>query len=230
MDPIVIKNIPCSFDLDELTKKLRVRPGSANARDLKAVVEEASQVAHPAALFRYLEVQQVDDQTIKLDGIALKSRILRVNLDKVEKIFPFVVTCGMELEEWANSMEDSVWRFWGETIKETALYKAHIAFMDILVEQYQPGHLSTMSPGSLEDWPISQQTALFHVLGDTVEMVGVRLTDSLLMIPTKSVSGVAFPMDSSFTSCQLCPRQNCMNRRSPYDETLYEQKYCPATA
>jgi hypothetical protein len=48
------------------------------------------------------------------------------------------------------------------------------------------------------------------------------------MIPTKSVSGIIFQTDDTFESCMLCQKDNCPNRRAPYNETLYERKYCPA--
>jgi len=66
---------------------------------------------------------------------------------------------------------------------------------------------------------------LFALLGDATEAVGVRLLDSLLMTPTKSVSGIRFPTEERFESCQLCPRPDCPGRRAPYDATLYERKY-----
>ena len=58
-----------------------------------------------------------------------------------------------------------------------------------------------------------------------VERLGVRLTDSLLMIPSKSVSGIRFPTEQTFASCQLCPRAGCPSRQAPYDATLYDKKY-----
>jgi hypothetical protein len=82
-----------------------------------------------------------------------------------------------------------------------------------------------MSPGSLGEWPLSQQRPLFASLGDVAGAIGVRLSESLLMVPAKSVSGVCFPTEESFESCQLCPREDCPGRRAPYDETLYDRKY-----
>jgi hypothetical protein len=82
-----------------------------------------------------------------------------------------------------------------------------------------------MNPGSLADWPIGQQVPLFSLLGDTERAVGVRLSSSLLMIPRKSVSGFQFPSEETFASCQLCPRSVCPNRRAPYDNALFEEKY-----
>ncbi len=45
------------------------------------------------------------------------------------------------------------------------------------------------------------------------------------MVPTKSVSGILFPAEESFASCQLCPRENCPNRRAPYDPELFDRKF-----
>ena len=79
-----------------------------------------------------------------------------------------------------------------------------------------PG-LAAMDPGSLEDWPITEQPKLFSIFGDTEGLVGVRLTDSLLMLPRKSISGILFPSEEGFQSCQLCDRAHCPGRRSSSD-------------
>ena len=77
-----------------------------------------------------------------------------------------------------------------------------------------------MSPGSLKDWPIEEQRPLFEIIGDVEGTIGVRLSESLLMIPRKSVSGLFFSTDIRFQSCQLCPRKRCENRRARYDEGM----------
>ncbi len=46
------------------------------------------------------------------------------------------------------------------------------------------------------------------------------MTDSCLMIPIKSVSGIFFPNADKFESCQLCEREHCQGRRAPYSEEL----------
>ena len=81
-----------------------------------------------------------------------------------------------------------------------------------------------MNPGSLPDWPISQQRPLFDLVGKAAE-IGVHLTDSYLMRPLKSVSGILFATDVTYENCQLCPVERCPNRRAPYDPTLFDRKY-----
>jgi hypothetical protein len=82
-----------------------------------------------------------------------------------------------------------------------------------------------MNPGSLAEWPIGEQKLLFGLLGKVEELIGVQLTDSFLMLPIKTVSGIRFPKEGTYENCQLCPRQKCPGRKARYDEGLYQRKY-----
>ena len=81
-----------------------------------------------------------------------------------------------------------------------------------------------MQPGSgdAEVWPIEQQKELFSVFGDVEALIGVRLTDAMLMIPTMSESGVIFPTATGFASCQVCRREGCSRRTAPFDEAVWQ--------
>ncbi|MDI6784868.1 MAG: vitamin B12 dependent-methionine synthase activation domain-containing protein, partial [bacterium] len=140
-----------------------------------------------------------------------------------------VATCGRELEDWSNTIEDPLHRFWADAIKEEALEIGFTAINEHLVKTFHPGKSATMSPGSLPDWPITEQRNLFSLLGDTQTSIGVQLTESMLMLPTKSISGIRFPTEVDFESCQLCPREVCLGRRVPYNKDLFEKRYAKAT-
>jgi hypothetical protein len=160
-----------------------------------------------------------------IDGIRFSSRVLRVNLDQAHRVFAYLATCGVELQDWANLLSDPLEQYWANAIQEMVLRAATQAMNAHIVQHYQPGRTAAMAPGSLGEWPLPEQRPLFALLGSGTEVVGVRLLGSLLMTPTKSVSGIRFPTEEHFESCQLCPRSECPGRRAPYDETLYERKY-----
>ena len=229
MNKVVLDNMSFQLDLDLLMKRLRIKRESTYADDLKQIVSEAQAIARPKALYKVVFIESKGDDYVVIDGLTLTSRVLRVNLEQAHRVFPFVATCGTELEDWSNSMDDMLQRYWGDTIKEMALRSAIRDLNAHLVERYRPGRTSTMSPGSLADWPLQAQRALFAILGDPKDAIGVQLSDSLLMIPTKSVSGIRFPTEESFESCQLCPRESCPGRRAPYDKGLYDRRYRPGT-
>jgi hypothetical protein len=46
----------------------------------------------------------------------------------------------------------------------------------------------------------------------------------MLMLPRKSISGILFPTEVTFFSCQLCPRERCEARKAAYDASL-KKKY-----
>jgi hypothetical protein len=224
-ETVIVEDIPFQPKFESLARKLRVKEGSANAEELRRLLEEAQAVARPRALYRVAYVSSRTEESVSLDGQMFSSRVLRVNLEDVHRVFPYVATCGMELHDWKSSIDDMLQNYYADTINEAALNAAREALKTHLIEQYALGHTATMSPGSLEDWPIRQQRPLFALLGDPEDAIGVRLSDSMLMIPSKSVSGIRFPTEDRFESCQLCPREGCPSRKAPYDEDLYEKKF-----
>jgi hypothetical protein len=227
MNDIILENIPFEPEILPVLKNLHIKENSQDAADFESLLKEAKAIANPKAMYKLSSIDEKAEGNVVIDGVRFTSRVLRVNLDNAQGVFPFLGTCGMELEEWADSITDMFIGYWADVIKELALFAALEALELHLKDRFRPGYVSTMSPGSLADWPISEQKPLFEILGNTRERVGVELTDSFLMVPTKSVSGIRFPLDETFDSCQLCPRTACPNRRAPYDETLYEKRYCP---
>ncbi len=226
MNNYILEHIPFQTNLEELAKTVRLRPGSPMLDDLHKMALEAQALANPKVIYRVALVEADGDRTVHIDEGEFTSRVLRVNLEKAHRVFPFVATCGRELKDWADTHADMLQRFWADAIMEQALFTAIQELDRRLEERYQPGPLSAMNPGSLEDWPITQQQALFGLFGDTRAHIGVELTESMLMLPAKSVSGVLFPSQAGFmASCQLCPREVCPNRREPYDPALFDRKY-----
>lgn len=225
MQPILITDIPFELDTSKLAERLHVEPDGADMADLRRMCQEALALGKPKALYGLAYIDSKDEGGVVVDSVTLTSRVLRVNLDKVHRIFPYLATGGVELEEWTNSQQDILQRYWADAIAEAALRCAMRALEAQIEERFQPGKTSSMSPGSLRDWPMEQQSPLFSILGDTRSLVGVQLTDSLLMVPRKSVSGLRFPTETGYANCQLCPREGCPGRSAAYDSTLWQNRY-----
>ncbi|NLG97511.1 MAG: vitamin B12 dependent methionine synthase [Chloroflexi bacterium] len=221
----ILDNIPFNPDIAGLMKRLRLKEGSKHEKEFCRLVDEARVLARPRGLYLQAFITDRGEDWVVIDGRRFTSRVLRVNVDQAYRVFPFLATCGQELQSWAEGFGDMLLHFWAEAIKEAALSCALQEVNRHLEAEYRPGHTSAMTPGSLEDWPIQQQSILFDLFGDTSELIGVRLTSSLMMNPTKSVSGIRFPTDTDFESCQLCPREDCPGRRAPYEPELYANRY-----
>lgn len=221
----IIDHIAFQPELSSLVKRLHIKDDGPYLADLERLVNEACQIARPKALYKVALIEEKGEDHVVVDGITLTSRVLRVNLEHAHRIFAYVATCGTELDAWAHTMDDMLFQYWSDAIKEAALQAATVALHRHLTDCFEPGRTSMMSPGSLADWPLPQQRPLFTILGDVQSAIGVTLSSSFLMTPNKSVSGIRFPTAENFASCQLCPRNDCPNRRAAYDATLYERKY-----
>lgn len=225
MERHILDAIPYTIDLEALVERVRLRERQRPA--FLAVVEQAQAIARPKAIYGMAYIDERGPDHLVIDGVTFKSRVLRVNLDDTERVFPYCITCGAELEEWHAGMEDILEQYWAEAIMEQALSAAVAHTMKTIDRHYHPGRTAVMGPGSLLDWPLREQRPLFELLGDTEAAIGLRLTPSMLMLPAKSVSGIRFSTEHSFASCMLCPRESCPNRRAPYDSELYQRRYAP---
>ena len=225
MPPVVLDNIAFQPELASLMREFRLKEGTSPAARLERVAGDAQAAAKPKAIYRVAFIESKGEDHVVVDGITFTSRVLRVNLEEVHRVFLYVATCGREMYDWARSMDDMLESYWADKLMEMALGSARQALTTHLQDTFYLGHLSRMNPGSLKDWPLKEQRNLFALLGDTEDSIGVELTENLIMIPLKSVSGISFPAEADFASCQLCPREGCPGRRAPYDATLYERKY-----
>ena len=225
MDRYILDEIPFQPDIESLMKRVRIKGAGPFAEDFARLVGEGQKIARPKALYRLAFIETREGDTVTIDGVAFTSRVLRVNLEQAHRVFAYVATCGREIQQWTLSQSDLLCRYWAEALEESALGCAIQALNAHITTHHLPGPSSTMAPGRLGNWPLSEQRALFALLGDTQADIGVELMGSLLMVPTKSVSGMRFPTEQSFESCQLCPRETCPGRRAPYDGNLYARRY-----
>lgn len=220
----VLDSIPFTLDTKSVFKHLRLRRETERMeRVVQELIEIVRPVAKPKAVYEVSCVDNKDEDSLYIGGVKFTSRVLRVNLDKVERVFPYVATCGRELDEVTVPSDDFMKYYCFDAIKEMAVRSAHSYLQDYLTRNYALGKMSRMSPGELEDWPITQQKELFSVFGNVKDLIGVKLTESLLMVPLKSMSGICFPSEIRFESCQLCPRETCIERKVPYDLELVKK-------
>jgi len=208
--------IPVRLSADFVQKKLR-----APSRDaIETLLAKALSLAEARAAFAVAYIEEKGADEVVIDGRRFKSRVLRKNLDAVGRVFPAVVTIGNRLEQAADQSTDLLEKYYLDAIGNLILAEARSQLIQHLCRRFALETLSWMSPGSLEDWPLEEQQPLFALLDGVQAAVGVQLTESLLMLPRKSVSGIFFPSETTFFSCRLCPRDRCEGRKARYDEAL----------
>ena len=208
------------LDIEEAKAALHWRDRPGAAEELAELIQEAESLLQPEAAYKVSYIEKPEDDVVVIEGVSFPSRVLRQNLDPVERVFPYIITIGIGLERHAGESGDPLKQYYLESLADLGLGKTAQALEAHLKRRHGLSGLSSMSPGSLEDWPITQQPPLFSLFESPSRPVRVRLNDHLLMVPRKSISGIFFPAAVSFQSCQLCPRHDCPGRRAAFDKEL----------
>ena len=217
-------DIPFDLDYGQLMKTLKISPGTNHAEELKVLVSKVIEKGKPTALYKVSFIEGKGKDTVTFDGITFTSIVLRKNLDTIERVFPYIATCGTEIDAIEKGQADLRKKLWINFIKLKLLERSIEYLYEQLYKQYRVKKLSAMNPGSGDAsvWPLEQQKELFSIFGDVEKLIGVRLTKLLVMVPDMSVSGILFPAETDFQSCQLCHREHCRGRRAPFNKDLWE--------
>jgi len=219
----ILNDIDFELDTRTLMQQASVPPNSPDAEQFTHLLNLARSAGRPKAAYRECFIDARSDETVTIDGVTFTSRALCLNLKDVQRVFPYVATCGIELDRAYRPAGDVLADFWWDTIKAHLLGAAVQHFNEHLTNRFRLPKTTAMSPGSgdVNVWPIEQQKHLFSLLGEVQQAIGVTLTDSCLMIPNKTVSGITFPAGHDFRACQVCRREVCPSRSAPFDPELW---------
>jgi hypothetical protein len=216
--------IPVNIDVQSVVKWLRLgRMGTQTEGKALELAKKARKIARPKAIYQISHAKVLDGATADIDGTIFTSRVLSKLLTNQETVYPFIATVGKELDELPIPPKDMMMQFCLDSIKTVVLVTA----VDYLAEYVQKKHdipkIALLNPGEVEDWYITQQKLLFGLFKDAEKHIGVSLTSGGVMKPIKSRSGIIFPNDTGFLSCQICTQLRCPGRRAKYDPELQKQ-------
>ena len=221
----VIENIEFDLDRDKLIAQLGV--DTDDEEDLGIInylINKSQEVGNPKILYKECVVEDISDGIVMIDGIEFVSSALSRNMAGVEKCYPYITTCGVEIDLIELPDDSAIIEYWRDEIKNKLLMRARKHFNTVLKEEFNIENSASMAPGSadVDVWLVDEQKKLFSLFEEYGREIGVVLNDSCLMTPNKSLSGIAFKSDTDFVSCLLCQREGCMDRKIGFDESLYQ--------
>jgi hypothetical protein len=216
-DVEILDPLPIQLSHAKLKKWFRLT-NSRQWDEVLKLIAETQDLIHAKAIYKVSYVDGKHTDAVSIEGIEFNSRILRKNLDAVERVFPFAITIGDLVSQKADTTGDLKQKYYLDVIGNIAIGSARQLLEEHLQRTFALAGMSFMSPGSLVDWPLEEQKPLFSLFGDGELPIGVSLNSHMLMIPVKSISGIYFPTEIPFYSCQLCPRKACPGRKAAYSE------------
>jgi len=139
----VLKNIPIELKMAEIKRRLHI----TRDQDLNLaseLVEHSQKLFDARALYKICYIDEKLEDTIKVGGLAFRSKVLRKNLDSVERIFPYVVTIGPEFEEDVRKCDDILRKYYLDMLGTMAITSALAYLKKHLQSKYA---LAKISPG-----------------------------------------------------------------------------------
>ncbi len=160
-----------------------------------------------------------DKNRILVNDLDFQSgKIITGSLRKSEKIAFFMMTAGQGIESWSREKTRSgdpllgyIIDLLGSEVVESAM---DLMQDEIEVEMETQGYHITnrYSPGYC-GWQVKEQQKLFSLFPEN--FCGISLSESSLMIPIKSVSGIigiGREVRKMAYSCKICDVKNCIYR------------------
>ncbi len=213
--------IPVNIDRRELFKNFRqerTRPMMEKYMD--EIISLAVPAARPKGLYKLSCIGARERDWIEIDNVRIKSRVLSKSLINIDTVFPYIFTCGRELDELPVSPKDTFRYFCLDMLKMYISMEAAKFFMNYIKEKHDMPDIIHLHPGEFEDLSIDEQVPLFSLFNNVDREIGVTLTSTKTIQPVKSGSGILFSNGHSFESCQLCLQENCAGRRAQYNPDL----------
>jgi hypothetical protein len=226
MDIQIIENITVKIESKNILKKLGYADETQSSQRINQSIDslliKADKLIKTQAVYARVGLSEISGNRIKIDDkFVIASSVLKETLCNCESVFLFIATIGAELESESsklmrenNSLESLIM----DAIGSQAAEALADSLCRTLSDEVKPQGLAVthpFSPGYC-DWNIEEQKILFFVL-DGGE-IKVKLTDSCMMIPRKSVSGIigigqSESLGKKNFPCQNCAKEKCPSRR-----------------
>lgn len=188
---------------------------------IREILEESEKLVNPEggyALFRNINIDRENKRTVIGDMEFNTKSIVTRHMDKSGLIAVFACTAGAEISRLAseyNKKGHTVHAYIADSLGSIVVERA----MDLIHEKLKSSMeekglriTNRYSPGYC-GWELKEQMKLFSLLPD--HFCSISLTDSMLMKPIKSVSGIiGIGKDVIYDqyTCNYCKDVNCLYR------------------
>ena len=211
----LIEDIPCSIPVTTIQERLGIKPDSPDSMHCKKLADQALRAAAPRAVVSMNRISIARGDHVRLSDETFASSTLAKILSGQDRVFPFIATIGSELDSWPDTAPDVLRQLWIDEIKRSCLDCAVHAVERYVSSQLGTGDIAVISPGSLDNWPVTEQKKLFALFGPYTKTINITLNEYSVMMPVHSLSGIFFSCPHAQESCSFCLNMDCTHRKAP---------------
>ena len=179
------------------------------------IYAEIETICKPQYIYEVYEGNTCDNVSIEINGKKFGTgKTITQYLYGMEKCCVFATTAGWEYDAYKKQFREK-----GEMLEEfiadaIGSVIAEACVNNIVVELAENNNCTyPYSPGYCH-WKLTEQPLLFSLLPDTP--CGITLTESCLMVPIKSTSGIigiGKGIERKAYACNICENKNCYKRK-----------------
>lgn len=207
----------------ELLRYLGMKHGAAPDQNIEDLIRQCKEELEEAASFRVVWREYpltIQDHRIDMTCLQTQSKSLERNLKDCERILLFAATLGSQVDVLLHRYGRI------QMSKAVVMQAASVAMLETfcdeqnqkLKEEYeaQGWYLRPRFSPGYGDFPLECQKQIAPAL-ELQKRIGVTLTDSLLMAPSKSVTAVIgvsrLSRNCTVKGCEVCGKRDCAYRR-----------------
>lgn len=186
---------------------------------IKECERELEQAASPRAMWKEYPLT-IEDHVLDMGFLQTRSRSLERNLRDCERVILFAATLGSQVDVLLHRYNII------QMSKAVVMQAASVAMLETFCDEKNQELKNSyeakgwylrprFSPG-YGDFPLECQREIAPAL-EMGKRIGINLTDTLLMMPSKSVTAVIgasrLPRNCTVQGCEVCAKRDCAYRR-----------------
>jgi len=187
---------------------------------IEQIIIHANTICFPRAGYNIYTGKLIDKDFIEINNVPMKiGRVIAKYFGLATHFATFVATAGIEFDSYLQGLRvegDMLNEFLADAVG-SEIAEATVRYITERIGEHaiKMGFFTThpYSPGYCS-WHVREQHTLFSLLPN--EPCGIKLNDSSLMFPVKSVSGViglGIKIKKTPHNCEICELQTCFKRK-----------------
>ena len=207
-------NFYTGFEPDDnlLAKLFKADKDTLLFKDAMTFANIKKDLVRPKFILKRFEIYKVNDTGLVIGDIKFNSRTLAEMINANTPVFVFAGTGGKEIELYADGLTDYFEKYVTDQLAYMGCLYALESIRQTLKNIYKIQNYVSLAPGSLPDWDVIETKKIFDLMGEEHKKIGLRILDSGMVDPVKTVSGILFESEDAFNSCELCNREDCPTR------------------
>ena len=195
-------------------------PDTQYVKMIDEMIDELAGCCQPAYGYVIHEGKRLDNRRLQVgDTILTPGAIITSSFREATHVAVFVASVGKGFDEWneQNKQADDMIRLFFADSIGSVLAEACVAVMKERMQRDMEAQglfvSNSYSPGYC-DWRLVEQQKLFAFFPE--QFCGVSLTESCLMLPIKSVSGIigiGKDVKQRLYSCEYCTMTDCVKNQ-----------------